>query len=83
VSSCSLGIWAPAAPKIIALSWWSDVDHIRTVTGEHIELAQSYLEGDEYLEPRSAHFEVASPADDEAHPHTFREDHHDELTADR
>ncbi len=26
--------------KIIALGWWSDVDHIRAFTGEHIELAQ-------------------------------------------
>ena len=43
-------------------------------TGEHIELAQYYPEDDEYLEPRSPHYEVASPADDGALPHTFRED---------
>ena len=48
--------------------------HLRALTGEHIELAQYHPEDDEYLEPRSPHYEVASPADDEAPPHTFRED---------
>ena len=62
----------PAAPsgsgrrphRIITLSWWPDIDDIRAFTGEHFELAQCYPEDDEYLEPRSPHYEVAlrSPA---------------------
>jgi hypothetical protein len=61
--------------EIITLSWWPDVDHIRAFTGEHIGLAQYDPEDDEYLEPQSPNHEVASPADDEAPPHTFRENH--------
>jgi len=61
--------------RIITLSWWPDIDDIRAFTGEHFELAQCHPEDDEYLEPRSPHYEVASPADDGALPHTFREDH--------
>ena len=71
----------PAAPsgsgrrphRIITLSWWPDIDHFRAFTGEHFELA--HPEDDEYLEPRSPHYEGASPADDGALPHPFREDH--------
>jgi uncharacterized protein YndB with AHSA1/START domain/heme-degrading monooxygenase HmoA len=50
--------------ELITISWWTDLQHIKSFAGEDIELAIYYPEDDEYLLDREstvAHFEVTPP----------------------
>lgn len=50
--------------ELVTISWWTDLEHIRSFAGEDIEVARYYPEDDEYLLDREttvAHFEVAPP----------------------
>jgi hypothetical protein len=46
--------------EIIALSWWSDVDHIRAFTGEQLSSPSITPKTTSTSEPRSPLFEVAA-----------------------
>jgi hypothetical protein len=74
-ASCSLGIWGAGRTEIITLSWWPDVGHLRASPANTLSSPSMTPKTTSTSNHGQPHHEVASPADDEAPPHTFREDH--------